>query len=422
MKSYLALSSESSSQSDFCRQCQILQQENNRLRAKYEKTHEKYHTLKHDYEELILQKQLLEEQVKLLEATKSTPMKQNPQSENGIPASKVSSILEDFDSILSIQSEEINKLMEDRDKLSSTCFRCLGIINKQESTLSKFQNALKKLTEFASAGEVSSESVKQEFHSLGCDISSVLSAAQRRANIEGMNELLASINAPQIDQNEVLRILSEIPNAPFDNESLQTVTEFVIQQISKQKKTILELQDERDKTRSLKSKLQTLLSSIKSDRISVKDGVAEVSRLKKGAARGSQAQSQLQRIVGVMTSFGERFPESADTERCLSRIRAWEDDTQTGVDVVQEIDFLLGLCVPTTVTIEVEKEMPKPETPQVDKEMIMQIRELKKAVGEMKQQIRNNESERQSFITAHCKKSLPLTAKWSQICEYLLSK
>ena len=219
MKSYLALSSESGSQSDGCSLSQSYRQENAKLTEKYEKLRQKYHRLKDQFDEVVLQKQLLEEQNKLLEAT--IPSQTSSKSaEQVIPSSQVAHILEDFDGLLSSQSDEIAKLMEDRDKLSSICFKCLTAISRQEISLTRLQNGIKRLVECVTTGSVSCEAVRQDFEGIGCDVTAIMSLVQRSANVDGMNMLLASGAGHNVDQGEVLRILNELPNIPFQGEPL----------------------------------------------------------------------------------------------------------------------------------------------------------------------------------------------------------
>lgn len=425
MKSYLALSSESGSQSDGCSLSQSYRQENAKLTEKYEKLRQKYHRLKDQFDEVVLQKQLLEEQNKLLEATKPSQTS-SKSAEQVIPSSQVAHILEDFDGLLSSQSDEIAKLMEDRDKLSSICFKCLTAISRQEISLTRLQNGIKRLVECVTTGSVSCEAVRQDFEGIGCDVTAIMSLVQRSANVDGMNMLLASGAGHNVDQGEVLRILNELPNIPFQGESLQTVTEYIMQQISKEKRMNEAMCHEKEKKRALQAKLMAVYSALKGDeKMSVRGALMEIERLKKNCARTQTMTQTTNQIVHVFESFGSRFPKSEDTEKCLTRIRTWLENHDSGIDVVQEIDFLLGMCVGSHRDVEAEpvadEEKHEKKCSVVDREMLAQIRELKRSVCEMKRQIRLSDTERRSFISSHCDKSLPLTAKWSQICEYLLS-
>ena len=425
MKSYLAVSSESASQSDDCSNCRIQDQKMAKLQEKYEKIRGKYRALKGQFQEVLLQKQVLEEQNKLLEAMKSH--KPHQPTEQMIPSSQVSQALEDFDALLSSQSDEITKLMEDRDKLSSLCFKCLTAISRQDISLTKLHNGITRLAECAATGCAGYESIKQEFEGFGCDITSIVSLVQRNANVDGMNMILASGSGHRVDQNEVLRILNELPNIAFDSESLHTVTEYIMQQISKEKQMNETLMEEKEKRRKLQAKLMAMTSAVTSgERIGVREALSEIERLKRYSAKTQTMTQITNQIVQTFESFGERFPKSEDTEKCLSRIRAWLQHHDCQVDVVQEIDFLLGMCVGSHREMEsepgIEKKQIEYKSAVPDREMLAQIRELKRSVCEMKRQIRLSDSERRSFISNHCESTLPLTAKWSQICEYLLSR
>lgn len=464
LQSYMMLSSESSEQSEENRQYLLLQQENTKLREKIAKTQTKYHKLKQEYDEILLQKELLEEKNKLLESTKSLPQKEKI-AEQTIPSSQVSKILSDFDALLEMQGKEITKLMNDRDKLSSICFLSISLISQQEIYLKKFQNGTQKLIQFMSSGDSSYDSVIQDFSSLGYDIQSIVNSVQRKLDIQQLVESLNRYDSPPIDPNEVIRIINELPNINLAGDSLQTVTQFIMQQISSQKKLISEIDERKARFKELKGRLNQLIQDCKppgTTKFTLNDLTRRYLELQDKCSKSDNLERISRQVVEVFEAFGSRFPDDSDTQRCLMRIRFWLDNPESEVDIIQEIDFLLGLCIPSKVPdrntdnlstisdttssvsslierIGITKKsiqsnetnfnfnghknissIPLPTT-SFESDLLAQIRLLKKEVTEMKEQILSAEEERKKFILKHFKKSIPQTTKWSQVCEYLLT-
>lgn len=457
MQSYMMLSSESSEQSEESRRYQILQQENNRLRDKITKTQNKYHKLKQDYDELLLQKELLEEQNKLYESTKSQPKKEKP-AEQSIPSSQVSKILSDFDTLLEVQSKEIAQLMNDRDKLSSICFTSIGLISQQEIYLKRFQNSTQKLIQSITSGDTLYDSVIQDYASLGYDIQSVVSSVQRKLDLQQLIESLNRIDMPPIDPNEVVRIINELPDIGVTGNSLQTVTQFIMQQISTQKRLLSEIDEQKSRVKELKSKLAQIIQTCKpagATKFTAKDVIRRHLELQEKCSKIQKLEDVAHHTVEVFETFGSRFPENSDTQRCLMRIRFWLENPDSEVDVVQEINFLLGLCIPSKVPDQdnssvlsdssssvsalierigitknniqsngqaiLTQQTTQNQQTSFESDMITQIRLLKKEVIEMKEQIRASEEEKKKFIARHFPKSIPQSTKWPQICEYLMS-
>jgi hypothetical protein len=420
MKSYLVLSSEDSSQTDVpCHQCQILQQEKAKLREKQTRAHDKYRHLKQLYDDLLLKTQLLEENNKLLEATRVV----QPQPARSVTTSQVSTILEDFDQLLNVQSSEILKLMEDRDRLSTVCFQSLNLLNRQDSIIGKFRKGFDGLLRFVQNSGESIESVTQDFIALGLDGAALVGIARQTVDVDRLVERLSLNRSGAIDVSEVLRTVSRL-----EKDALEIVTSFVMQQVSKQRQLNEKIESEKQKKRNVMAKLASLIHSIKPSNASCQEVFVEINRLKRAADQLARMNGILRQLVRSFESFGSRFPENNELEKCLVRIRSWLQNENNEVDVVQEIDFVLGLCLPASpescsdsssvASLEGTGER---RCQQMDGEILRQIRELKQTVCDMKDQIRASENERRGFITRHFKRILPMSTRWAEICEYLLS-
>jgi hypothetical protein len=80
-----------------------------------------------------------------------------------------------------------------------------------------------------------------------------------------------------------------------------------------------------------------------------RDAAFELIHVKKGAERLEATTALVRKLVATFESFGGRFRDTPDIERCLVRIRSWLQSDTNDVDVVQEVDFLLGLCLPASL-------------------------------------------------------------------------
>lgn len=266
--------------------CAVSPQETARLQEKYAKLREKYAKLKDQYESLCVRNQILEQQVQFLDPPKPPGIQQS--SEQMIPVSKVSHILEDFDSLLASQSAEISKLMDDRDKLSTICFQCLTAISKQNIPTNTQQ------------------SIQQQ---------------------------------PSTDLSEALSILGI--HSP-DADPITTLKQYLTQQKLKEEKLTTVIAHEREKKKALQTKLTTIYQAIRKDKqINSREAIAEIGKLKKSS---TSSNTLLTEIISVFESFCNRFPTHHETKNCMSRIKSWLQDHNSKVDIVQEIDFLLGMC------------------------------------------------------------------------------
>jgi hypothetical protein len=161
--------------------------------------------------------------------------------------------------------------------------------------------------------------------------------------------------------------------------------------------------------------------AIKSDgKVSLRNAIYEINKLKHAAMKQEELSSMVTKIVETFESFGSKLPGGPDTDRCLMRIRFWLQNPNGEVDVVQEIDFLLGLVIREDVSAVTEVEFVD-EIPNFDDDVIRQLRYLRQSICELKEQNKANEEERKAFISRNLRHKLPSSARWPQICEYILS-
>ena len=117
------------------------------------------------------------------------------------------------------------------------------------------------------------------------------------------------------------------------------------------------------------------------------------------------------------------------------RIQFWLANRSSDVDVAQEIDFLLGICLKpkfaqnfinnsnknsSNNNFNMNNKSNNYQNQEIDPELVKEIGELKVIVLNMKEKIKKNENERKKFISQNLSSILPSNSSWSQICSYLI--
>ena len=264
------------------RESAICEQESSRLKEKYAELKEKYEQLKSECESLRVRNQILEQQSKFIDAMKATAVAPQVQ-EDMIPSAQVSHVLEEFDSILESQGREIAQLMDDRDKLAAICFQCV--------------TAMSKIT-------VSPPPPVP----------------------------VATPAPPPPPSNGLDEVVRELGIGSGDGDAVKAIKEYLEQQKEKSN----------EKKRKLQVKLATIYKALRSDgQMSAREAVAEIGRLKRAAKTSNKVAND---VVAVFEAFCNRYPTHKETNNCQARIQSWMENHDSGIDVVQEIDFLLGMC------------------------------------------------------------------------------
>ena len=263
------------------RECAIGEQESARIKEKYAELKEKYEKLKSECESLRVRNQILEQQSKFIDAMKATAVAPQVQ-EDVIPSAQVSHILEEFDSILESQGREIAQLMDDRDKLAAICFQCV--------------------------------------------------TAMAKIKVSAPPAAPPVAPAPSNGLDDVVR---ELGIEGGDGDALKAIREYLEQQKEKSNAS-------NEKKRKLQMKLATIYKALRSDgQMSAREAVAEIGRLKRAAKTSNKVAND---VVAVFEAFCNRYPTHKETNNCQARIQSWMENHDSGIDVVQEIDFLLGMC------------------------------------------------------------------------------
>ena len=420
------------------------------------KEHKRYKEQKKIVNDLNLKIQLLEEENRLLQVTRAqTIYKPDEKSGQSIPTIKVTQILSDFDNLLETQSHEISKLMVDRDRLSAVCFKSLSLINTQGMFLNKLKAATTKFIKYACKNGETFDSVLRDFHSLGMDVTSELNYFHRANQVSsiiqsvgGQNNIINNQNASATDTSinieQVEQILRNLPSTSMNDNSIQIISKYLMQQVQQHKENIQLLEQARLQKLEIEKNLQTIINRLKSGnskKAGVQDALQAIDDLKKKSIEASRIQSQFKQLIETLASFGDRVENDSDIQRCLSRIRLWLQTPNVDISIIQEVDFLIGMLTTTGVNNnispgsnkhgcdsiesvgplvdELDKFRQCIFTPRKERDMASQVRELRIAVSEMRDKLERAERERRNYISKRFGKKLPPCSSWPVICDYI---
>lgn len=405
-----------------------LKEKNSRQRDKIEKLTQELNDVK-------LQNQVLQEQNKLYATTRSEPPQSPPPKEKMIASSQVSIILEDFDHLLDIQSKEIDSLMEGRDKLSSICFRSLALLDQHELTLRRYKTAAEKLINSLAQGPDSIVIAINDFASIGLHVNPPTnSSTQSNIDTSYFSKIIDESSSPEAA--ELIQYLNQL-SSNNSGQAQKKIADFISSQNSSIKDLHSQLQIALHKRNKYKEYLTTLMHEIQSfsvkntsseskQKFSAKQALRAIQCIKQDMDQLQQQWIMVDHLIKTFLAFGERFPDDNDVQRCVMRMEFWLANKNSDIDVVQEIDFLLGMCLQPKIILQPDEPICKGEdngsSSQVDCELVKEVRELKEMVLKMKNKIKKNDLERKKFISDNLSSALPLNSPWTQICAYLLHK
>ena len=321
-----------------------------RVKAKAAKDHSKIRSLKKQIADLTLKNQLLTEENKLLQTTRAQPIQPIQKQPEGktISQTRVSQVLSEFDSLLEQQSKEINELLSDKNRLSSVCFASLSLLNSQEYYITKFKTATQKLLRYVSKGGETIENVAREFKAIGIDVIPELNVVNRAIQVNSIVSMLNTETSKIVDGKEVEQIIQMLPQTQLNDNAIRVIVQYLVQQINATKeyeRNIQTLTKTKDETEKMLSKLMNKLKPNNTRKFTVTDALNEIENLIERDKRCKSLEQMISSLVETFAQFGLKFDHDPDIQRCLGRIRFWVQNPQSDVNIVQEIDFLLGMCL-----------------------------------------------------------------------------
>lgn len=363
-----------------------------RLKTKSSQDNAKIKALKKQVSDLTLKIQLLEEENKLLQATRVALPPKPQENIKMVPQSKVTEVLIGFDQILEQNSKEINALLSNRDRLSNVCFNSLALISTQELYIQKFKSSTQKLLRFFANNNESMDSVIKDFKSLGIDVSSELNAIKKQSQVNNFVSNITIDTTRNVDSNEIQQILQMLPQMQINDSSMKTIAQYILQQVNRDKeakKSIDDLKIEKEKIEQDYQKLLTKLCA-KSKKVNLKYAMEQIELYSKNEKQTKSLENMITSLVHTFAQFGNRFGNDSDTQRCLNRINFWLQGSAVDIDIVQEIDFLLGMCLTERKSRKGTSHCYNEDYPNrhkncmYEKNMIRQVKQLKESVIDMK--------------------------------------
>jgi hypothetical protein len=328
-----------SSDSDLCAHCSQLHQDFCDLQEKATRLQRKIESLQASVSDLTIKNQILANENKLLQLTK--PQIVEVSASNTILTSKVSQILTDFDLLFENQNKDLSALLSDRDRLASSCFSLLSLVTTQESLLARYRSATSKLLSFIDRSGESPSSVTREFAILGIDASQAVNLLQQRFHLERV----CACGGELIQDEEVIRVLNQLPLIGNDSTSLEIVANYVRQQIDSKNALKEEIVSEQRKTKGLAKELNRIA---KVARLNVSDVplptqlAQKLEHFRVLVGRLKVNDAILRESVNVILQFAARFEDDINMRCCVTRMKRWIGNPEA-VDIVQEINFILGL-------------------------------------------------------------------------------
>lgn len=412
-----------------CKHCRKLKQDFSYLQQKEKEIRAKFENIQKEVEDLRLKNQLLEEENKLLKETRSTPqiIETKPKT-----SGQAINILSQFDSIFETQGKEITELITDRDTLVNLAFSAINLAAAQENQLNSYNQAINNMISFISDKGIPTASITQELKSLGIDATSAFDLYKRKTSIQ-------SLIPSGIDDEELIQALESLPKAHTSTKSMEIVANFVLKQIDERKELRKQLQKEQETNKKLVDTTNQIYSYFKCN--DNKKIIRKVNEMKRRLNELQQTESVPHEIAAMVIQFSTRFATDKNIKNCIKRMEKWEEDRKSGIDICQEINFMLGLLthaglyksinfndsdsvdsyLMNSKNTKIEQQSFSSVISEDDTFSKSQLEKLNESLESMQAKFSKNEVERQKFIKKHLNGQLSESASWSRICSYLLS-
>jgi len=402
---------------------EFMKSEIEKLRTKNNKYKTKYREIKKKNSDLTLQNQILEDEKRVLTEINKPYNEKVKKSVPMVETAKVSELFSDFETIFASQSREISDLLNNKDSLSTICFKLLAIVGHQDLTIQRFYRSINKFVAYLENNNESLSSVHQDFLTLGIDLSHCLRKLEKKQYFHSILGEIGNHFDSKIEIEEIERVLNSIPNSEFSSESMSIVTKYLLHQIQNEKISKQTIRELREKYSIIETQYLDIISELPRNGNRTPDheeAVDVIRKLKDESRVLKNVEPTLFSIIEACLAFGAKLNDDPDIQRCISRVNLWKQNGSKDVDIAQEIDFLLGLCY-------IGKDyLPKQQQTRAyipnEEDMKSQIQQLKITVADMRQRIKDADMERLTFIQRNFNGTIPLSAQWTQICEHLINR
>ena len=309
-----------------CKRCDEIMREFNFMKESESKLKIKVNELSLQIKELITKNQLLEQQNKMLLENCSTPIKVS-QNDDLINKSEVTKIIGDFGEIFQKQGNDISRLAYDRDRLASVALSSLKTIDKQSFLLNHY-NKLVNLLLF-------------DYEPRNAQNFSLIQSELCTLHINYTQKTAFNFYEPQKDlsnsysSSSMQRILSMIGN----NQYQRIVCDYLIDQDK-------QLVEAKKKSSEYFNRIKEVYKVLEVTGKNHSFAIKKIKRAMEEAKGASNAYKFVRELVTVCVSFADQYFDDKHVKKCVGRINKWLNDGDRTINVIQEVDFLLGLCYP----------------------------------------------------------------------------
>ncbi|EAX98391.1 hypothetical protein TVAG_125350 [Trichomonas vaginalis G3] len=312
----------------YCHQCSNFENSFVQLQNKECSLRVKVDDLTRKVSELSKQKKLLEKQNKLLINTCSLPIANSNQEE--ISSKDVENLLKNFDDVFNSQGNDMIRLLNERNSLANLVFKSLKIIDAQNDKIQKYDKLVHSLLQYTQPQHLQGR-ISTQLSQLGIQYTQYL--YPRDIEQSNSNEFV-----DKQSENYLISLLTKINTMyPQTHPYIFEIS----QQISKKNKEYQEITNKNIELTNKYNNILTILGISES-----KDITSSVTKIVAESKLSKKLYNFGREIVSVFINFAEQFCMDNHVELCLSRLRKWLNYNDKTIDVIQEIDFLLGLCFP----------------------------------------------------------------------------
>ena len=304
-----------------CPKCSKLLTDYQQLKESETNLRTKVNELSLQISEILSQNKLLEQQNKMLLENCKMPIKRETNS--NISQTQVSQLFSDFDTIITSQGLDISHLVSDRDTLMKITFKSINVIDKQNHIIEKYHNLVNHLLKYQQNSDdlTMFYLIQNEMQSLGIK----KTVSNRSIEQQLLNKLKPNDTneKKKMNYSEFEQILALLDSTGHENE----IKEYIVNQNRKLDDIYKALEAEGKSQTFVLRKIRKCLS----------------------IAKESKQKSEISNdIISVFINFAKSFCDDPHVQKCTSRIQTWLSTNDRNIDIVQEIDFLLGICFPLT--------------------------------------------------------------------------
>lgn len=280
--------------------------------------------------------QILEQQNKILINSCQNPLNCVPEDKN-VHSAKIIKAIDEFDFMLEKQSSDMCVLIEERNKLMNITFKSLQLIDKQNMFIDEYKKTIISLLNYINGQESTMDLMNMQLNKLGINAYPYLTLfEQRRGSFPGTTN--------DISNDEFQRMMDSISRLGRTNNSdIRRITQFIINKRNLESELRAEISEQKSKIERYQNQFKALFKALHLKRDCFDLAMKKLKAYKGDAKGACEAFYFAIDLVNVVLNFAQRYQHDSDVSRCSMRLQKWLEDGDKKIDVIQEIDFLLGI-------------------------------------------------------------------------------